>query len=113
MSTHTTSPLAIKNGKYTHFLDEADIVYLAAQGAYTRLQLTKNRAITLSKKLKDVSENLADDCFFRIHHGYTVNLRHIVKYCNNGENYLEMTDNSRLPLAKSRKAAFFALFKKM
>lgn len=113
MLATTPSHLAVKDGKYTHFLTATDIVYLQAEGAYTRLHLTENRELVLSKKLKEVSEILVEYPFFRIHHGFAINLGHLVKYCNHSENYVEMSNGSRLPLAKSRKGDFFALFTKM
>lgn len=111
---HSRIPkIALKSGIHTYFINENDIIYLKAEGAYTTLYLKDEQTITLSKKLKSIEESLEANFFFRIHHSYTVNLLHVVCYKNNGDNYLLMSNREQLPLARAKKAAFFQLFRRL
>ena len=105
--------IALRNGVHTHFINECDIIYLKAEGSYTSLHLVNETVITLSKKIKSVEERLSSAHFFRIHHSYVINLLHVIYYKNNGENYLVLSNNEQLSLARDRKADFFQLFRKL
>ena len=54
------------------------VLYIIADGSYSRLVLTDVRVIMLSKNLKTILEALNDEDFFRIHRSQIINVNHIV-----------------------------------
>lgn len=101
--------LLFKNGNYYYPVQENDILYISADGAYTLIYL-KDRKISVSKHLKDVMEKLNKSIFCRIHNSTVVNLNHIVRFSKYDENIVEMSDGKQLPLSKSRKKQFLDFF---
>ena len=68
--------IAIKsNGDY-HFITTQDIVYLKADNNTTDFYLQSGKVITAFKTLKHF-EQLLPFYFFRIHHGYVINVYHV------------------------------------
>lgn len=107
--TKESPRLLFKNGNYYYPIQEEDILYLTADGAYTLIYL-KDRKISVSKHLKDVVEKLNKSLFCRIHNSMVVNLNHIVRFSKYDENVVEMIDGKQLPLSKSRKKEFLEFF---
>jgi two-component system LytT family response regulator len=108
---HSKIPqLALKSGIYTYFINKNDILYFKAEGAYSKIYMADGSLITISKNLKSLENQLSSEYFFRIHHSYTINLLYVVCYKNNGDNYVVMVNGEQVPLARSRKTAFFQLF---
>ncbi|MCP3932847.1 MAG: LytTR family transcriptional regulator [Bacteroidetes bacterium] len=105
--------IALRSGNCFFFVREEDIIYLKAEGAYTDVHLYKGQVITISKKIKEVEEQLTPGFFFRIHNSYVVNLHHIISYKRNGGNTITLSNNEILSLARSRKAMFFQMFRKL
>lgn len=64
----------VKNG-YTR-LDVSDICYIESQG-HKLLLFTKDVEVESTGAIKDLEKDLNEDCFFRIHRGYLVNLAHV------------------------------------
>lgn len=91
---------------------EDEILYLAADGAYTNIHLT-NKKISIAKSLKEVERNLNANRFCRIHHSTVVNLEHITRFSKYDDNVVEMSDGKRLSLSKSRKKGFLEHFVKV
>jgi two-component system LytT family response regulator len=56
-----------------------DIVFCKADGKYTEFHTDKNTKIVSSRNLGEYS-SLLENNFFRIHHSYVVNIKHIVKF---------------------------------
>lgn len=63
------------HGDY-HFLKSNDIVYLKADNNTTDFFLKSGKIVTAYKTLKHF-ENILPCCFFRIHHSYIINIRHV------------------------------------
>lgn len=88
------------------FVDTAEIVYLAADGAYTEVWLRNSSKILVSKKLKffeDVLENRPN--FFRSHRSYIVNINFIKKY-NKADNALTLDNGKTIIISRDKKAEF-------
>lgn len=94
------------------FFDLADILYLEAQRNYTVLHFVSRPKLTASKTLKELEELLPDNLFFRVHHAYIINLRHIRKYIKGDGGQIEMQNGDVLDVARRRKEAFLQLIGK-
>ncbi len=57
-----------------------NILYLEADGAYTKLFLNDGQVILSSKNLKTYEALLLSAGFFRTHHSFLANLTHITRY---------------------------------
>ena len=59
------------------FLHSDDILYAESDGNYSTIFLADGQKILLTKKLKEVNSILPENCFFRIHNSYIINLNKI------------------------------------
>ncbi|MCW3088570.1 MAG: DNA-binding response regulator [Sediminibacterium sp.] len=79
-----------------------DIIYLQADGSYTRFYTTSHGVLTITKKLIDF-EHLEDTGpFFRTHRSFIVNLNHIKKV-DKKDFLLVMDNDAEVYLAQDKK----------
>ncbi len=103
--THTSlyaDKISIKsNGDY-HFIKAQDIVYLKADNNTTDFHLQSGKVITAFKTLKHF-EKLLPFYFFRIHHGYVINVDHVSRI-NLGKSQCYLLNNEiALPFSRTYK----------
>ena len=84
------------------FIDSEDIIYCEADGSYTHVHLINKEKRTYSGLLKNTHKRLENYHFFRIHHKYLVNLKHITEYLKQ-DNSVKMTNDIILPVSRQRK----------
>lgn len=89
-----------RNG-YTYY-DIDDIIFLEAEGSYTKMQLTDNRSITISKGLVEF-QGLIEAGFLRVHKSYLINLGHITEFRKDDGVHLVMSDNKHIPIGAKYK----------
>lgn len=103
----------VQIGEDQCFIRPEEIIYLSAEGSYTRLHLTLDREARVSRKIKAVMAILDSDRFVRIHHSYVVNLQHVCSLRNLKQGTIQLQDKSELSLSRSRKADFLQRFKRL
>jgi two-component system LytT family response regulator len=64
-----------------------------------------------SKNLGEYKDTLPIAYFFRIHHSYVINIKHIVKINKKDGLYCEFTNGISLPIAKRRQEEFVRFIK--
>jgi two-component system LytT family response regulator len=79
-----------------------DIIYLQADGSYTRFYTTSHGVLTITKKLIDFEYLENSGPFFRTHRSYIVNLNHIKKV-DKKEFILVMNNDAEVYLAQDKK----------
>jgi two-component system LytT family response regulator len=79
-----------------------DIIYLQADGSYTRFYTTSHGVLTITKKLIDFEYLESSGPFFRTHRSYIVNLNHIKKV-DKKEFILMMNNDAEVYLAQDKK----------
>lgn len=79
-----------------------DIIYLQAEGSYTRFFTTSHGVLTITKKLIDFEFLETAGPFFRTHRSYIVNLNHIKKV-DKKEFILVMNNDAEVYLAQDKK----------
>lgn len=94
------------------FIKMKDIIRLEAKGRYTKFYLLNKETIVTSRTLGDFEETLLANGFFRIHETHIVNL-HFIDRFHKGNNYVLLTDNTELPIARRRKEDFMKLIPKI
>ncbi len=90
------------NGDY-NFIRTSEIVYLKADNNTTDFYLKSGKVISAYKTLKHF-EKLLPFYFFRIHHGYVINIQYVSRI-NLGKNSCYLQNNEIiLPFSRTYKA---------
>lgn len=85
------------------FYQPDELVYFEASGNYTKVFKEDGTQILLTKKMKQLEEELPTDLFFRIHNSFIVNLSKIKSFYKN-EGFILLENNVQLPVAKQRRS---------
>lgn len=101
-------PVSVKN-TYV-FLELEEIHFIKSDGSYSILH-TPNKSYTTAKNLKYYEKLLSDCGFLRVSNSHLVNLDKIVKYIREDGGVLELQNNVRVLLSKSRKEELKRLLK--
>lgn len=91
------------------FLEPREIMYAESDGNYATLHLENGKSLLLTKKLKEVSELLPDDYFFRIHNSFIINLNRIKEYLKT-DGYVILENGKKIPVSRQRKSDFLGKF---
>ncbi len=85
-SDHTAfNKIAIPDRKGVKFIPVDDIIYIEADGNYSKFILSDKREVLSSHNLKEYEEILSEYCFTRISKSHIVNLNHVDEYRAAGE----------------------------
>jgi DNA-binding LytR/AlgR family response regulator len=87
------------------FVRTLEVVYCEADSNYTNLYLRNGQKITVSKTLKDIESLLPQQCFYRVHSSFIINLSYIQKY-NKGQSTIVMENGKEVYLSKRKKEGF-------
>jgi two-component system, LytTR family, response regulator len=85
------------------FAEINNVVYCESDNNYTRIHTVDGSVYIIAKTLGDIQEVLEDRNFLRIHRQYLINLDHIKKYVRGEGNYLIMSNNQNIPVARNQK----------
>jgi two-component system LytT family response regulator len=102
----TPRKLVISSSKGYEYLPVDEIVRMSSERSYARIYTTTGRVIMVSKCLNDYQQMLNSDTFFRVHNSHLINLNHVRMYVRTDGGYIEMSDKSRIPVARSKKEVF-------
>ncbi len=94
--------VAIPSSNKIDIIHPEDIVYIEADGRYTIFHLTNGNHKIASRNLGEYEKQLDPQQFFRIHHGYIVNLNMVININKSAGNYCELLNGKALPIAKRR-----------
>ena len=85
------------------FTEVKNILYCEAENNYTRFYVVGGQQCVVSKTLGDIQEVLEERNFLRVHRQYLINLDHIKKYVRGEGNYLIMSNDENIPMARNKK----------
>lgn len=88
-----------------------NIIFCKAEGKYTEFTLTNGLKVLSSRNLGEYSLALGEKYFFRIHHSYIINIKHIVKISKKDGFYCEFINGATIPIAKRRQEEFIKFIK--
>lgn len=95
--------IAVATSNGFEILEIRNMLFLEAEGNYTRIHLVNTKPLLASKTLKEFEEMLPSSVFCRIHNASLVNISFIVKY-NKGEGgQVVLTNGTILDVARRRK----------
>ncbi|MFV8369933.1 LytR/AlgR family response regulator transcription factor [Flavobacterium sp. LB2R40] len=98
--------VAVSSLDKIELITKSEIIYCQAEGRYTTFFLQNGKKIMSSKNLGEYSAILDPNYFFRIHHSYIINLRHIVKISKKEGYFCEFPNGVLLAVAKRRQEDF-------
>ncbi|MDI5895777.1 LytR/AlgR family response regulator transcription factor [Flavobacterium algoritolerans] len=98
--------VAVSSLDKIELITKAEIIYCQAEGRYTTFFLRNGKKIMSSKNLGEYSAILDPNYFFRIHHSYIINLRHLVKISKKEGYFCEFPNGVLLAVAKRRQEDF-------
>ena len=104
--------LTIATNRGITFLEIEDLMALEADSNYTKIYVKSGETILVSKTLGYFDELLAErPQFFRTHKQFIINLNFIKEYLGGDYNEIILKNGLKIKLARTRKDAFFELFK--
>jgi two-component system, LytTR family, response regulator len=92
------------------FTEIKSVLYCEADNNYTRFYIAGGQQYIVSKTLGDIQEVLEERNFLRVHRQYLVNLDHIKKYVRGEGNYLVMSNDENIPVARNKKEKLIERF---
>jgi len=88
-----------------------EIVFCKSDGRYTSFYMKNKEEIVACKNLGQFEELLDKSVFFRIHHSYIINFKHLISISKKSGYHCEMINNVNLPVAKRRQESLCAFLK--
>lgn len=96
-------PITISTSKGTIILKQDDIIRLEASGNYTLFHVKEHKQVLASLTMAEFEEKLDKERFLRVHKSHIVNLGFVVKYIKGDGGNLKLSDDSEIPVSRSRK----------
>ncbi len=106
MKVQRVKKVVLPTANGVEYISIDDILYLAADRSYTIIYLKNNKNILVSKGLNEVEEQFPSEDFFRIHKSHSVNLAFVKKHLKIDGGIVELTDGTKLYIARSKKDEF-------
>jgi DNA-binding LytR/AlgR family response regulator len=103
--------LAISSMDKIELINMDHIIYCKAEGQYTDFFLDEGKKILSGKNLGEYAAILDSNYFFRIHHSYVINIKHIAKISKKDGYTCELKNGTILPIAKRRQEDFTKFIK--
>lgn len=94
--------IVLQTAETIFVVKQDDIIYMQAEGSYTKIFTTTHGTLTITKKLLDFEYLEIDGPFFRTHRSYIVNLNHIKKV-DKKDFVLIMSNEAAVYLAQDKK----------
>jgi two-component system LytT family response regulator len=100
------SRLMLRDGSRTLLMDPDSIDWVQAQGVYVRLHM-QGRHVLVRESLTELSQQLEERGFVRIHRSILVNIARIseIRHRSHGDCSVRLRDGTELTLARTRRAA--------
>lgn len=102
LSLQQDKKLVLQTTETIYVVSQDDIIFIQADGSYTKIITVTHGVLTIAKKLLDFEYLEIDGPFFRTHRSFIVNLNHIKKI-DKKEFVLIMSNESPVLLAQDKK----------
>jgi two-component system LytT family response regulator len=100
---HSVGKLALPSIHGVDFIHPDLIIYCQSESNYTRIYMTGNQKLLVSKTLKEIEQMLPTANFLRIHNSYVANLERVSKLLRSGGGTLMMENGAELKVSRQRK----------
>ena len=102
----TNEYLAVSSLEKIELIHMSEIIFCKADGKYTYFFLLNGKKIMSSRNIGEYINILDNNYFFRIHHSFIINLRHIINISKKDGYFCELSNGTVLPVAKRRQDDF-------
>ncbi len=108
---HNKSPskLVIPSIKGYEYIETCNIIRFEADGRYTKIHLTDNRIITVTKMLREFIDLVDDNIFYRTHKSHIINMKYVKMYLKAEGGSILMIDDSKVSITKNNREEFLSL----
>jgi|SRR5690606_3987599 len=103
--------IAIPERSGYKYYDIAKIIFLEANGSYTKIYFPDKQTVTTSKGLGNFELPLKANGFLRVHKSYLVNTAHIEALRKEDGGYLLMSNGSEIPLSSKNREEIISQLK--
>lgn len=103
--------IALSTAEGIEFFHVNEILRCEADRAYCNFYLTEKRKAIISKSLKEYEDVLTAANFFRVHKSFMVNLAHVKRYLHGKGGFVQLSDDSLIPVAVRKKEEFLRMLK--
>lgn len=103
----SSSRISIPTMEGITFIELNDIMFIEAEGRYSKFYLNNNAKIVASKNIGEFENELEHKGFARIHHSYMVNLYFVEKYIKGRGGYVVLKNGKTLEVSIRKKDDFF------
>ncbi len=99
--------LVIPVSAETHIIEYSKILFISADGNYSRITLTDGSCIVCAKTLKHFEVKLLDKKFLRVHASYLVNLNHVTGLSKSDGLSIRLSNEQKIPISRTFKNQLF------
>ena len=96
--------LAISSVQEIRFVEIGEITRCEGENNYTHFHLASGERLTASKPLREYEELLCEDGFLRVHQSHLINSNFLKRFVKTDGGYLEMNDQTQVPVSRSKKS---------
>jgi len=101
--------IAISTTEGIEFVPIRSIIHIESKSNYSKIFLTENKSITVSKILKDFEEMLLPYNFYRVHNSHLINLNYIQKYVRSQGGHVQLEDGTIIDISRRKKEEFLKM----
>lgn len=113
IKTALAGKLSLPTATGSEYINITDIVRIEADGSYSKVYTVDNKMRMVTKNLKSLEQSLEGESFFRCHNSFLINVEYIRKFNPmKDKGFIEMVDESVIPVARSVKMELAELIKK-
>ena len=98
--------LSLATEEGIRFINTEDIVYVQADGSYSRVKMSNGTSYVLSRLLKDFEQQLNKSYFYRLSKSYLINMHQVEMYRRIDGGTVEMTDGTLIPVPRRKREEF-------
>ncbi|MBK9582949.1 MAG: response regulator transcription factor [Saprospiraceae bacterium] len=92
--------LSFSTHEGTYILSPDDILFCEADDSYCVIHQVNSKKIIVSKTLKEIEFQLAPYYFYRQHHSYLINIKHLIKYYKGEGSSVILKGDIELPISR-------------
>ena len=101
--------IAISTSEGIEFIPIKNIIHVESKSNYSKIFLTDNKSIMVTKILKDFEEMLVPYNFYRVHNSHLINLNYIHKYLRSQGGHVQLQDGTLIDISRRKKEEFLKM----
>jgi|SRR5690348_4069673 len=108
-SKNQEDKIAISTSEGIEFIPIKSIIHIESRSNYSKIFLTDNKSLIVTKILKDFEEMLAPYNFYRVHNSHLINMNYIQKYIRSQGGQVQLLDGTLIDISRRKKDEFLKM----